>query len=55
MCCEWVSVVGASKATSVASECIVISKCNIKEKNPAQERVYEIGTSVQGEGSNVIF
>ena len=53
MCCEWVSVVGAGRGTSVGSKCIVTSKCNIKEKNPAHKRVHEIGIGVQGEGSNV--
>ena len=47
------STVGAGRGTSVGSKCIVTSKCNIKEKNPAHERVHEIYIGVQGEGSNV--
>ena len=47
--------VGVGRGTSVGSECIVTSKCNIKEKNPAHERVHEIGIGVQGEGSNVML
>ena len=49
----WVSAVGAGRGTSVGSKCIVTSKCNIKEKNPAHEKVHEVDTGVQGEGSNV--
>ena len=40
MCYEWVSAVGAGRGTSVWSECIVPYKCNVKERNPALERVH---------------
>ena len=53
MCCGWVSAVGVGRGTSAGSECIVTSKCNIKEKTPAHKRVHEIDIGVQGEGSNV--
>ena len=46
---------GASKGTSVWSECIVTYKCNIKERNPAREGVHRMGIGVQGEGSNMIL
>ena len=55
VCCERVSTVGASRGTSAWSRYIVTSKYNIKEKYPTHDRVYDMGISVRGEGSNVIM
>ena len=46
---------GAGRGINVGFKCIVTSKCNIKENNPAHKRVHKIGIGVQGEGSNLIL